>query len=620
MTEDSLHQELLTLVSRFCDDAITAEELCRLEELLRADDGLKEQFVDYVNMHTDLNWLVSAHRTLAEEPLIRELSHLLADVVDASASENCMAVSDSGTLVSPPQPPFQRAGLRSLAGSVASNSEAATARTRTIVSSVAWRPILALAASLACIVVLGSWFFLTDKPDLTRVAVGRNDGGDPAARGQDAEDNQGVVGQVTRKVDCVWQDDRWYVNQAPVLKEGQTIRLGKGFMELSLNSGALMVLEGPALLSVESDMRVFLHHGKVSATVPSSARGFTIQTPTSLSVDLGTEFGVKVDAMGNSEVHVFEGEVVAQKLDDEGRATGDRMLFDKGMASRFERSSERSTTAIPISSASFTRLSFQNELTELPHLPVSDNLLLWLSADSLVQKDDKGRVVGWGDVRSGDSQESRSAWQVEEKRRPYWSSDTINGHPTVHFDGHSFLVTDPLRTSDDQTVFVVFQTGPGQPASKPPEGYGYQLLNGNGPPNVVIERQADYKLVSRVYAGYQDGVFASVGQIRSREIVGEGIPYVCAYTYNTSSNRAELRLNNVVQGKQPAPAFAGIQTPFAGVQTPRYIGAHPTETGFFYGDIAEVVIYDGALGTDQLAKMTAYLMAKYEIHSERKNE
>ena len=305
-----------------------------------------------------------------------------------------------------------------------------------------------LAASLACVVVLGSWFLLSDKSNVTADAVVKNDGGDSAGRLLDAGRTSDIVGQVTRKVDCNWQDDRWYVAPGPTLREGQTIRLGKGFMELSFNSGASVVLEGPALLTVESDMCLFLHQGKASATIPSSARGFTIRTPTCQSVDLGTAFGLKVDAMGNSELHVFKGEVVAQKLDREGKTTGDQLHFDEGMASRFDRSSERSTTAIPISSGLFPRLSFPDKLPKLPHLPVTDNLVLWLSADSLVQRDDKGRVVAWGNILSGPNggnQQSHSAWQVEEGRRPLWASDAINGHPAIRFEGHSFLVTEPLQ-------------------------------------------------------------------------------------------------------------------------------------------------------------------------------
>ena len=46
--------------------------------------------------------------------------------------------------------------------------------------------------------------------------------------------------------------------------------------------------------------------------MPRFARGYTILTPTAEVVDLGTEFGVDVDDSGASEVHVFDGDVVAR--------------------------------------------------------------------------------------------------------------------------------------------------------------------------------------------------------------------------------------------------------------------------------------------------------------------
>jgi hypothetical protein len=45
------------------------------------------------------------------------------------------------------------------------------------------------------------------------------------------------------------------------------------------------------------------------ATVPETAQGFTIGTPTVDVVDRGTEFGLRVDAEDKAEVHVFQGKV-----------------------------------------------------------------------------------------------------------------------------------------------------------------------------------------------------------------------------------------------------------------------------------------------------------------------
>ena len=52
--------------------------------------------------------------------------------------------------------------------------------------------------------------------------------------------------------------------------------------------------------------------GRLSAEVPSSAKGFTVITPTGKAIDLGTKFGVDVPLQGEAEIHVFQGEVIAQ--------------------------------------------------------------------------------------------------------------------------------------------------------------------------------------------------------------------------------------------------------------------------------------------------------------------
>ena len=53
--------------------------------------------------------------------------------------------------------------------------------------------------------------------------------------------------------------------------------------------------------------------GSVHAYVPTPARGFTITAPDFTVVDLGTEFGLRVNPSGISEVHVFTGEVTVAK-------------------------------------------------------------------------------------------------------------------------------------------------------------------------------------------------------------------------------------------------------------------------------------------------------------------
>lgn len=47
--------------------------------------------------------------------------------------------------------------------------------------------------------------------------------------------------------------------------------------------------------------------GRITAHVDGRAKGFAIETPNTLIVDQGTEFGVEIDAAGQTDVVVFQG-------------------------------------------------------------------------------------------------------------------------------------------------------------------------------------------------------------------------------------------------------------------------------------------------------------------------
>ncbi len=99
------------------------------------------------------------------------------------------------------------------------------------------------------------------------------------------------------------------------------LRLESGTALVAFNSGATALVEAPAQFSVESNNRLFLKRGRLAADVPLKATGFTVNTPRLNAVDLGTRFGVAVDAEGNSELHVMEGTVAASRTSGNAVAT-----------------------------------------------------------------------------------------------------------------------------------------------------------------------------------------------------------------------------------------------------------------------------------------------------------
>lgn len=88
------------------------------------------------------------------------------------------------------------------------------------------------------------------------------------------------------------------------------LRLAEGLATLRFDSGAKVVIEGPADIRLEDSMQMHLAEGKAFAEIPESAKGFRIVTPIGSVVDHGTRFSVVVDGVtGGTYTKVYEGSV-----------------------------------------------------------------------------------------------------------------------------------------------------------------------------------------------------------------------------------------------------------------------------------------------------------------------
>jgi hypothetical protein len=139
-----------------------------------------------------------------------------------------------------------------------------------------------------------------------------------------------AVGRITGMVDCHWADPR----EAPIgfdrIAAGRRYVLVSGLMEITYDTGARVILQGPCDYAVDSKSGGYLSLGRLTAKVEKKAGGgrrkadgrgddaapvsvasplFLVRTPTATIADLGTEFGVEVDQSGASRAHVFQGKV-----------------------------------------------------------------------------------------------------------------------------------------------------------------------------------------------------------------------------------------------------------------------------------------------------------------------
>jgi hypothetical protein len=112
-------------------------------------------------------------------------------------------------------------------------------------------------------------------------------------------------------------DTRWTVDgeaQDPregkwVVSKGATVRVLSGTVKLRPESGAAMVMQGPALASFPELEMPVLHHGWLWIDSADSGLSFEVGTPELLVRDVGTRFGVRVPEQGPAEVHLIDGQV-----------------------------------------------------------------------------------------------------------------------------------------------------------------------------------------------------------------------------------------------------------------------------------------------------------------------
>src|SRR5213078_2897830 len=99
-----------------------------------------------------------------------------------------------------------------------------------------------------------------------------------------------------------------------------------------------------------------LVHGRLTVRAPKEAAGFTVRSPASDVVDLGTEFAIKVERGGATEVHVLEGEVSHSKP---GAPMESAQLLSAGNAIRYDGAKAPAPRVVPLNSPRFAELLIQ---------------------------------------------------------------------------------------------------------------------------------------------------------------------------------------------------------------------------------------------------------------------
>ena len=185
-----------------------------------------------------------------------------------------------------------------------------------------------------------------------------------------------AIGRITALADCKWSKQgagvrgqrsgeqvvsgQWPVasdppsalRPPPFVKTvflGDRFLVASGLMEITYDTGAKVILQGPCTYDIDSARGGYLAVGKLTAKIVASGQWpvasktnqqkyeskslitdhwplttalFSVRTPTAVVTDLGTEFGVEVESSGATRSHVFPGQGFARPLVQWDRGRG----------------------------------------------------------------------------------------------------------------------------------------------------------------------------------------------------------------------------------------------------------------------------------------------------------
>ena len=244
------------------------------------------------------------------------------------------------------------------------------------------------------------------------------------------------------------------------------------------------------------------------------------------------------------------------------------------------------------------------------------NLQLWLDATRIAQADSTS-VTTWSD-QSGNGYD---ATQGGSAARPTFIASGLNGLPVVRFDGTDDRLSIPSSTatfkflhSDVSTVFIVAKAGI---VADPNNRYGILGTNANSTLQhglmIVYDDRSANSFNNAINSGITNG-----GGWRSLNLENN---YFAANTFQILTVRSDPA-NSIVSDRSIYNLNGGVdeknntQNGNLSTSDASYnfeIGSTGNFTLPFLGDIAEIIVYNRALNTSELAQVHRYLARKWGI-------
>ncbi|MFK7789132.1 MAG: FecR domain-containing protein [Phycisphaeraceae bacterium] len=286
-------RECAALITALTDGDLSESQRDRLNELCREDADCRKLYAAVMSVHGMLLWSSHLSEKQKEEP--DESDTFLFEIYEQARLNRLKLDAEVQLAKNLESQARERDQRRQLQEAERAEAKQAEHKSRIIII-----PKAAVYSGLAAAILLAMvllWPVIQGGPASQVVGPPEVAVAGPEAR-------------LVRSRDAVW--DRT-VSSDGVLTGTETWTLKLGFAEIAMPSGASVILHGPTTFRLIDDNTLALDDGRLSAEVPDRAKYFTVKTRSMDIVDLGTRFGVKVEADGSSSASVFEGKVEAHE-------------------------------------------------------------------------------------------------------------------------------------------------------------------------------------------------------------------------------------------------------------------------------------------------------------------
>jgi hypothetical protein len=357
--------ELRDLIDVACRGAIDEKQQVALDVILAESEPARQLYADYFQLHTELYWLIGRSRDSGA--LSQEDGHLQHPPCEAELASSHRSESESPVSIPANPSPFPiSAPLSSLP---------------TTLFASGW-PVAYLVATVIFGIglLVGALIHVSHSPQVA-------DQLHPRSSPLDTRPSPGMnfVGRITAMVDCQWADKSEAAINGAHVPLGRKYALSSGFMEITYDSGAKVLLQGPVTYEVESSAGGYLSVGKLTAKLEqkSEVRGqrsesanqkseirnhqFAVRTPTATVADLGTEFGVEVQASGATATHVYRGIVEVRPATEGAVSSGQAVRLAENESLRVEKQADGVHLAVhrdPVDPSAFVRVEQLPKLVE----------------------------------------------------------------------------------------------------------------------------------------------------------------------------------------------------------------------------------------------------------------